>query len=287
MEWRFDAARDPATPQGMLLALVEYPDCRTLLSENKSTPAEVLERLSQEDAFQHLDPTNRRMAVANVLRHRNTPGTSIAHILEWTEGHLNKLQDDENPMHAPSRLATYFYPSAAGNPNTPKKYLVKFEEMDDELTTIYLVENPSLPQTIIDKYAELLINSAGEDGVRLFDKVAQNPNLKLKHIEALSKHAKDFVRDHISRNPTTPALVLMEMIKDEYFMVRIGCLMNLNLPLEGIEYFATQTRNELRQLDHNWIDDYLQTVRRSVLRNPNSTEKLRTWVASEEWLKTR
>jgi hypothetical protein len=227
------------------------------------------------------------MAIANVLRHRNTSGPTIANILEWADEKLHKLQDGENPMQAPSRLETYFYPSAAGNPNTPVKYLKKFAKMHDELTTVYLVENPSLPQAIIDEYAELLIASDGSDDEKIFDKVAQNPKLKEKHIRALATHPKFFVRDHIARNPSTPGDVLMSMIKDEDFMVRIGCLMNLNLPLEGIEYFAKQTRAELRALGHNWIDDYLQTVRRSVSRNPYATEELKSWVASEDWLRSR
>lgn len=287
MEWRYSAAKDPATPAAMLMSLLDFKDCRLHLSQNPSSPTALLEELSTKEAFEHLDPLNRRMAVANVLRHSNTSPEAISRILEWTEGYLNKVFEGESPENVSNRLDSYFYPSAADNQNTPVKYLIKFIKSDDETTLSYVVKNPNLPQEFIDEFAELLVSQNGTDSPKLYDRVAENPNLAAKYFPALAKHSKWFVRDHIARNPSTPGEVLMGMLKDEDFMVRIGCLMNPNLPLEGLEYFANQTKQELRQLGQNWIDDHIQNVKRSILRNKNASEDLKSWVSSEEWLKSR
>jgi len=287
MEWRYAAARDASTPPAMLVGLYDFADCRLLLAENVSTPTEILEKLSEENAFTHLDPTNRRMAIASVLSNRNTSSTAISRILTWTEGVLNVVTPGENSSHAPSRLKDYFYPSAAGNPNTPVKYLKKFAESDDTTTIFWLLPNPKLPREIIAKFVDEVLTTFEHEELHSFSTVAQNPNLIESEMVSLSRHPMGYVRDAIARNKSTPAKILMGLINDEYFMTRIGCVWNENLPLEGLEYFANQTRAELRALGHNWIDDYLDGVRKCVLKNPHSSDELRKWVATEEWLRSR
>ena len=287
MDWRYGAARDPNTPPSILASLYEFPDCRLLLSENKSTPTEILEKLSEKDAFEDLDPTNRRMAVAKVLSNPNTSGTAITRILIWTDGFLNVTMPGEDPSHAPSRLQTYFYASAAQNPNTPVKYLKRFAESEDSTTIFWLLPNPNLPREIIANFVAQVLVTFEHEQLHSISTVAQNPRLLESEIISLSKHPIGYIRDAISRNKSTPPFVLMGLISDEDFMTRIGCINNQNLPLEGLEHYSKLTKSELRALGHQWVDDYLDGIRTCILRNPNSTAELRNWVASEEWWKTR
>lgn len=287
MEWRYAAARDPSTPPSMLASLFDFQDCRLLLADNQSTPTETLEKLSEKDALGHLDPTNRRMAVASVLSNPNTSSSAITRILTWTEGFLNVVMPGEEPSHAPSRLQDYFYPSAAKNPNTPLKFLKKFAESDDTTTIFWLLPNPRLPREVIANFVAKVLETTDHEHLHTISTVAQNPSLTESEIVSLSQHPTWYVRDAIARNKSTPSHVLMSLIKDPDFMTRIGCLWNENLPLEGLEYFASQTKAELRALGHNWLDDYIAGVRKCVLKNPHSSAELKKWVASDEWLRTR
>lgn len=287
MNWRYGAASDPSTPTSMLEGLYEFADCRIHLSENISTPPAILELLGEENAFAHLGPMNRRMAVANVLRNPNTPTSTITKILTWTEGKLNVYHPEENPMHDNPRLKDYFYSSAGGNPNTPVEFLRKLADSDDSTVIFWLLRNPSLPRDVIERFVSKVLVTFDHEHLHSISTVAQNPTLIESEILSLSKHPMGYVRDAIARNKSTPGKILMTFLHDEYFMTRIGTVWNDNLPLEGLMYFANQTRAELRALGHNWVDDYLKGVRDAVMKNPNATEELRNWVSSPEWFRER
>jgi hypothetical protein len=188
MEWRFAAAKDPTTPISMLESLFEYKDCRLHLSDNPSTPEGLLAKLGEEDAFSHLSPLNRRMAVANVLSHKNCSAKTIANILTWTEGKLNVLQEGESEETSPTRLKDYFYSSAASNPNTPTKYLIQFANSDDETTIFWLLPNPNLPAEVIAPFVEKVLQTVEHEHLHSISTVAQNPSLSQRQIELLSKH---------------------------------------------------------------------------------------------------
>jgi hypothetical protein len=287
MNWRYGAASDPTTPASILTELYEFPDCRLHLSDNKSTPPAILELLGQENAFSHLDTMNRRIAVANVLRNPNTPTSTIKNILTWTEGRLNVYQPEENPIHDNPRLKDYFYSAAAGNVNTPVDYLRKLADSDDSTTIFWLLPNPNLPRDVIARFVAKVLITFDHEHLHSISTVAQNPSLIESEILSLSKHPMGYVRDAIARNKSTSGKILMTFLHDEYFMTRIGAVWNENLPLEGLNFFANQTRAELRALGHNWVDDYLKGVRDAVLKSPHATEELRNWVSSPEWFRER
>ncbi len=184
-------------------------------------------------------------------------------------------------------MQTYFYPSAAKNQNTPLEFLRKFAEIEDSTTIFWLLPNPNLPREVIADYVAKVLITFEHEHLHEISTIAQNPSLLESEIISLSKHPMGYVRDAISRNKSTPPFVLMELIHDEDRMTRIGCIWNDNLPLEGLEHYSKQTKAELRALGHQWVDDYLDGVRKCILKNPNSTPELRTWVASEEWWRTR
>jgi len=184
MEWRFAAAKDPSTPPSMLASLYDFPDCRLLLADNHSTPTETLEKLSQIDAFEHLDPTNRRMAVASVLSNPNTSSAAITRILDWTEGFLNVVMPGEEPSHESSRLQNYFFPSAAKNPNTPLKFLKKFAESGDATTISWLLPNPRLARDLIASFVAKVLETTEHKHLHAISTVAQNPNLTEKEMES-------------------------------------------------------------------------------------------------------
>ncbi len=287
MEWRHSAAASPDTPPAILRSIYEFLDCRIHLSNNPSTPTDILELLSHEESLAHLDSGNRRIAVANVLRHLNSSPSAISRILEWTEGVLNVLREDEDSKFVSTRIKDYFYPSAASNPNTPVKYLEIFAESNEEITLFWLLPNPKLPAKLISIFIAKLLAETNSEKIFTYSLVAQNPSLTAEQIKRLSMYPSRMVKEAIARNPSTSGEILMSLIQDPDSMVRIGCLWNMNLPLKGLQYYANQTKAELRKLGMSWIDTYLEGVRKCVLRNENASDELRNWVVSDEWLRTR
>lgn len=269
MEWRFGAAKDPATPTQILESLYEFEDCRLWLSQNQSAPKSLLDKLGEKEAFQHLDPTNWRMAIANVLSNPNTSTETILKIMQWTKGFLDKPLPNERADWIPPRLESYFEPSIAGNLNTPVEVLIQLEKSKDETTIFYLLKNPNLPKELIAKYVEIVKNLTEHDQLHKYSRIAENTSLTIEQINQLSNHPVFYIRDHIGRNPTTPLQILLKLQNDKDSQVRYAVIFNPNLPLSVLTEKLNYEDSNIYKLGFDSPSRFRESVKLAISRHPD------------------
>lgn len=282
MVWRRSAARDPTTPAKILEDLFEYEDCRIWLSKNPSSPERLMKKLGTKDAFSYCDSMNWRLAVANVLSHKNTSRSTILNILKWTDGFLNVRRPDDYHPGEIIRFDTYFEPSAASNSNTPVEYLAKFEKTGDENTLFWLLGNPNLPKPLIQKYVEIALPLFEHEQLHKYSQIANNRSLTWDQIEKLSQHPKFYIRESIARNLSTPISILIKLINDPESQVQYGAIFNPYLPLDVLKKRLDLTNLEIIKLGEPNPSRYKEAVNLAISRHPDITTR-----ALEEWLSKR
>jgi hypothetical protein len=266
MEWRFGAAKNPLTPTEILEGLFVFEDCRLWLSQNPSSSKKLMAMLGKKEAFEHLDATNWRHAVAYVLSHPNTDSKTILKVLEWTNGFLNQPLKDEDPDWIPEDLETYFESSAVSNENTPVELLIKFEKSSNENNIFYLLQNSNLPKDLIEKYVNIALATTDHEILHHYSGIAENRSLTVSQIEKLAKHPKFYIRDRIARNPSTPVSVLLFLKDDENFLVQYGVIFNPHTPIEVLHQKASMDDSEIRNLGVENPSGYKGAVRLALSR---------------------
>ena len=280
--WQIQAAKDPDTPPEILSSLFKIPECHDFLIENPSAPEGLLAALGVKEAFTS-DPMNRRISVAKVLSEAPT-AEIIERILTWTEGSLNVLQAGEDPSFVDhSRLKSYFYPSAAMNPNTPVKYLKEFAKSGDSTTIFYLAPNPSLPISILEDLAEKLLRAETHDERHEFSRVPENINLSSEYLIQFSKHPAHYIRAAVARNPSTPKAAQVELADDSDSYVFFQLQANNSLCEEALLRMCNRTKADIRN-STQWVDDYFNNLRKKTLSGGYS-EELKKLVTSHDWPK--
>jgi hypothetical protein len=279
--WQIQAAKDQTTLPAILNSLFQYPECHDFLVKNPSSPQSLLASLGVKEAFTS-DPMNRRMSVAEILREAPTPEI-VDRILTWTEGSLNILQDGEDPdsISYSRRINTYFYPSAAQNPNTPVKYLKEFANSKDETTIWYLTQNPSLPMPIIEEFAEKLAKAETDSEIHTYSRVVENIKINKKYLLEFSKHSKHSIRAAVARNPNTPEEAQLRLAEDSDSYVFFQLQFNEELCESALAKMCERTRSDIRN-STQWVDDYYRNLRDRVLSGHYS-ESLKKLVASPDW----
>lgn len=271
LEWTQDAAKDPSTPTNILEELYNFEFCRFRLSENPSCSAKLIDKLGKKEAFQHLDSTSWRMAVANVLSHKNAPAKTIVEILKWTDGFLNKRRpDDDMPDEIASRLDTYFEAPAAHNLNTPVEWLKKFEKSNNQTTIFWLLGNPNLPKDLIDKYVEIALNIFEHNELHKYSQVSTNTSLTFLQIEKLSQHPQYYIRENIGRNLSTPVSILIKLLSDSEVLVHYGVIFNPNTPLKELEQKLLLSNLDLLKLGIENPSRYIEAIKLAISRHPDT-----------------
>jgi hypothetical protein len=269
MEWRFSAAKDPNTPVKILESLYEFEDCRLWLSQNPSSPKSLLKKLGEKEAFQHLDPTNWRMAIANVLSNENTSTETIVKIMNWTKGFLDKPLPNERLDWVPPRVESYFEPSIAGNINTPVEILIELEKSTDETTIFYLLKNPKLPRELIAKYVEIVMELTEHEQLHKYSRISENTSLTEDQIVQLSKHPIFYIRDHIARNPRTPVSILMKLQNDEDSQVRYAVIFNPNFPITALQEKLNLRDSDIYEMKFDSPTRFRDAIKLAISRHPN------------------
>jgi len=283
--WKIQAAKDPGTSPEILESLFDSPECHRYLIKNPSSPISLLVALGVEEACtsdSSLGDMNTRMMVARILSEAPTPEI-IDRILTWTEGKLNVIQEGENPefVSPPEILKHYFYPSAAGNPNTPIKYLELFAKSNYDVTISNLAPNPSLPLRIINKFAEKLIELTPGDEFHGYDRIVENPKLSAKYLTIFSKHPRGHIRAGVARNPNTPeeAQELLAVDSDSYVFFQLQ--FNDELCESALNLMCQRTRSDVRK-STQWVDDYYRNLMNRV-QNGSYSQDLKNLVSSSDW----
>lgn len=272
MEWRRAAARDPLTPSTILEELFDFEDCRIWLSQNPSSSTQLLQKLGRIDSFSYLDSTNWRMAVANVLRHRNTSKATIMDILKWTDGFLNvKRPDDYHPDEILSDLETYFESSAAQNLNTPVEVLKKFEKSKNQTTITWLLGNPNLPKDLIQKYVDIVLKTFEHEDLHKYSLIAANRSLTYDQIVNLSNHPKFYIRESIARNLTTPVAILLKLINDPESQVQYGVIFNPNTPIQLLKQRLNMDNLEIIKSGEANPSRYKEAINLAIGKHPDRT----------------
>jgi hypothetical protein len=274
MEWAYAAAKDPYTPTKILEEIYGFENCRLWLSQNPSCSAKLLEKLGKKEAFEHLDPTNWRMAVANVLRHKNTSTKTIIEILKWTDGFLNVKRPDDEPEWISDRLDTYFESSAASNFNTPVEWLKKFEKSSDETTIFWLLGNPNLPKDLIQKYVDMVLKTFEHEDLHKYSGVSTNTSLTFLQIEKLSQHPKYYIRENIGRNLSTPESILIKLLSDPETQVQYGVIFNPHTPFKLLKQRYLLANSDLLKLGINEPGRYRESIKLAASRHQDQDGEL-------------
>jgi len=271
MDWRRAAAKDPTTPTNILEDLFKYQDCRIWLSTNPSSPERLMKKLGTKDAFSYCDSTNWRIAVANVLRHKNTSTSTILNIFKWTDGFLNVRRPDDYHPDEIVRYDTYFQSSAVNNLNTPVNFLEKFEKIGDQYTLFWLLGNPNLPKPLIQKYVEIALSLFEHEELHKYSQIATNRSLTWEQIEKLSQHPKFYIRENIARNLSTPVSILLKLINDPESQVQYGTIFNPNIPLDVLKQRLDLTNLEIIKLGESNPSRFKEAVNLAISRHPDIT----------------
>jgi len=182
------------TPEQINLArLAESNDelDRDKVADNDNTPAEILEKLSNDD---------NRAVRSSVANNPNTPVEV-----------LKKLADD-NFWGVRDRVAN--------NPNTPAEVLKELADDDYWGVRFLVANNPNTPVEVLKKLAD-----DNDEEVRYV--LADNPNTPVEVLERLADDS-DEARYRLTNNPNTPVEVLKKLANDHHKLVRRNAKKRLN-----------------------------------------------------------
>ena len=271
LEWARAAAKNTSTPTKILEELYNFENCRLWLSQNPSCSVKLIDKLGKKEAFQHLDSSNWRMAVANVLSHKNASTKTIIEILKWTDGFLNKKRpDDDVPDGISSSLDTYFESPAAQNLNTPVEWLKKFEKSSNETTIFWLLGNPNLPKNLIDKYVEIVLKIFEHKELHKYSQISTNTSLTFLQIEKLAQHPQFYIRENIGRNLSTPVSILIKLLSDSEVQVQYGVIFNPHTPLKELEQKLLLSNFDLIKLGVENPSRYIEAIKLAISRHPDT-----------------
>lgn len=240
-------AKNPHTPTNILEQLARHINASREVAANPDTPANVLESLAIE---------NKLWLHEIIIHNPNTPAAVVERLQHIQQLH-QKAKNPETPEAELKALAKSDYDeireAVANNPSTGLTVL-------EQLAADY---NPTI-RSLIDRRLENMAKNANtfervlERSIYLRKRVAQNPNIPLKILEALAKDSNFDVRMAVIRNPQTPERIMEQLAED---IITCG--------MYSLEEIAKQPNMPLSILEQ-LSESKFALVQRGVASNPKT-----------------
>jgi hypothetical protein len=210
---------------------------RVLVANNKSTPSNLLVKLSSDE---NVDVR------INVAKNVNTPQDVLTKLSSDDDNHVRKAvaENVKTPVEVLSKLSSDIDKNVrarvAHNVNIPPEALVKLSSDKKILVRINVIENENTPFKVLDD-----LSSDKEVSIRM--SVAKNVGANsLKILDKLSYDEHASVRAIIASNLATPKSVLDRLSDDADAIVRTNVAINQNTSPETLDKLSNDKNDTVR-----------------------------------------